>query len=154
MKRVYSAVALLFIIMMLLSACGEPAKPLSEVFGNIKSEVTINNMNELTSVESLDKYYGIAKKDVAEFAGGINNTGVSQEEVVLIKAVDSDSANRIKTALDNRYQAKLNENKSYNPEQAKMIEKCSVEQNGLYVAMIISENADEIAKIYKSGLGL
>lgn len=125
---------------------------MSEVFSDIKSQVKLTDMNELNSAESLDRYYGIAEKDVAEFAGGINNTGVEQEEIVLIKATNKDASDRIKTALESRYQSKINENRNYNPKQAKMIEKCSVEQNDLYITMIISENAEKITDIYEEDM--
>ena len=93
-----------------------------------------------------------AAEQAEEFAGGINKTGVNQEEIVLVKAASEKDVDSIKTALDNRYKAKLNQNKNYNAEQAEMIEKCSVEVDGLYVSMIVSENAESITKIYKEGI--
>ena len=48
----------------------------------------------------------------------------------------------------------FNQNKNYNAEQAKMIEGCKVEQNGLYLSMIVSDNAEQITKIYKEGIGV
>ena len=111
-------------------------------------------MNEFTNAASLDRYYGIAEADIQEFAGGINNSGVEQEEIVLVKAADSGKAETIKAALENRLNAKLNENVNYNPEQAEMIKKCKVEQNELYVSMIVSENAEKITEIYKSETGI
>lgn len=156
MKKICCSLALILVFALSLCACSVTgstnAKPLTQIFNDIKSQVKITDMNELTSEESLNRYYGIEEKDVSEFAGGINNTGVDQEEIVLIKATNKDAAERVKTALESRYQAKINENKSYNPKQAKMIEKCSVEQNDLYVTMIISENAEEITKIYNDDM--
>ena len=35
-----------------------------------------------------------------------------------------------------------------------MIEGCKVEQNGLYLSMIVSDNAEQITKIYKEGIGV
>lgn len=155
MKRTVTALVFMLIAVFAFNGCGnDPTKPLSDVFADIKSQVSINDMNEFTAASSLERYYGIAEADVSEFAGGINNSGVDQEEIVLIKASDKDAADRIKTALDNRYNAKLNENINYNPEQAEIIKECSVEANGLYVSMIVSENADKITEIYKSDLGI
>ena len=153
MKKLALTIVSVFAMVAMLCACsGNNNKPLTEVYDEIKSQVTLSEMNEFTSVDSLDRYYGIASDDVAEFAGGINNSGVNQEEIVLIKATNNDSATRVKEALDNRYNAKYNENKNYNPEQAKMIEKCSVEQNGLYVTMIVSENYETITQIFKDNI--
>ena len=90
---------------------------------------------------------------ISEYAGGVNGSGVNQEEIVLVKAADDTNAAAIKEKLDNRFNSKLNQNKNYNAEQAKMIEGCKVEQNGLYVSMIVSDNAEQITKIYKENTG-
>lgn len=157
MKKLALIIAAVLVMTVSFCACSSNSDTansmsLSEVYKDIKSQVTLSEMNELDSAESLDRYYGIAAQDVSEFAGGINNSGVEQEEIVLIKAVDSDAAKRVKQSLDARYQAKINENKNYNPEQAEMIEKCSVEQDDLYITMIISENSDTITQIYKNDI--
>lgn len=137
---------------LLLCACSQGGqsvqKKLSEVWNDIKQEVSFEDFNEYTSVKNLDRHYGITEDMVEEFAGGINGSGVNQEEIVLVKAKDSDSAVKIKNALDTRFKSKLNQNKSYNAVQAKMIEGCKVERSGTYVAMIVSGNAEKIAEIY------
>ena len=147
-------IVLLVAVMVLCCACGTTAKPLTEVYDDIKAQVTFENVNELNDISMMERYYGITEDMAAEYAGCINASGVEQEEVVLVKAVDESAAAEIKEKLDNRYQSKLNQNKDYNPEQAKMIEDCSVEKDCLYVSMIVSENADTITKIYREDLGL
>lgn len=151
-KLTLTIMAIIAMAAMLCACSGNNNKPLSEVYEEIKLQVTLSEMNEFKSAESLDRYYGIVADDIAEFAGGINNSGVNQEEIVLIKAVDNNAAARVKEALNNRYNAKYNENKNYNPEQAEMIEKCSVEQKGLYVTMIVSENYETITQIFNDNI--
>lgn len=129
------------------------AKSLSDIWTDIKTQVTLTEMNELNE-RNLDRNYGITADMAEEFAGGINSSGTNQEEVVLVKATSEDNAAKIKELLDTRYASKLSQNKNYNAEQAKIIEKCKVEQNGLYVSMIVSENADKITSIFKDGAGI
>ncbi|MBQ7521460.1 MAG: DUF4358 domain-containing protein [Clostridia bacterium] len=129
-------------------------KTLTDVFSDIKTQVNVSEMVEFQDVSSLDRYYGITAEQVLEFAGGINNSGVEQEEIVLLKASSDADVEALKTALENRRQSKLNENKNYNPEQAEIIEKCSVETNGLYVFMIISPNNEQMTQIFKTDLNL
>ena len=153
MKR--TLIVLLALVMVLCCACSNTSqKPLTEVYNDIKAQVTFEDVNELTDISQMERYYGITDEMAAEYAGCINASGVEQEEVVLVKAVDDAAATQIKEKLDTRYQSKLNQNKNYNAEQAAMIEKCSVDQDGLYVSMIISDNADTIKKIYREDLGL
>ena len=157
MKKVTSILAAALVLAIMLCACGGAkgnGKKLSEVYSAVKSQVTLSDMNEFTDVKSLDRFYGISAESVEDFAGGVNNSGVNMEEIVLVKAKDDNAAASVETALNNRKQAKYNENKNDNPEQAEVIEKCAVTRDGVYVAMILSPNAAQITSIYKSELGL
>ena len=148
-------ILLLAVVMVLCCACGKSdAKPLTDVYSDIKAQVGFENVTELNDISLMERYYGITADMAAEFAGCVNSSGVEQEEIVLVKAVDDSSAATVKEKLENRYKAKLDQNKSYNPEQAAMIEKCSVQQNGLYVSMIVSDKAEQITAIYRSEAGL
>ncbi len=154
MKRViaFSLAAL----MLLFCACGKTAeaKPLADVFNEIKAQAAFENITELKEARQLDRRYGITEDMVAEFAGCNNATGGNQEEIVLIKAADESKAAAVKEKLDKRYESKLSQSKNYNAEQAAVVEKCSVTQDGLYVAMIVSDKADKITEIYRKGVGL
>lgn len=158
MKKIALILAAALAVCAVLCACSggaqkAEAKPLSEVWTAIKNEVTFNDFKEFDDVKKLKNYYGITEDMVSEFAGGVNGSGVNQEEIVLVKATDDANAASVKEKLDNRFNSKLNQNKNYNAEQAKMIEGCKVEQNGLYVSMIVSDNAEQITKIYKENTG-
>ena len=153
MKKIL--ILLLAVVMVLCCACGKSdAKPLTDVYNDIKAQVGFENVTELNDISLMERYYGITADMAAEFAGCVNSSGVEQEEIVLVKAVDDANAATVKEKLENRYKAKLDQNKSYNPEQAAMIEKCSVQQNGLYVSMIVSDKAEQITAIYRSEAGL
>ncbi len=148
-------VLLLAVVMVLCCACGKTqAKPLADIYNDIKAQVNFENVTELTEIRLMERFYGITEDMAAEFAGCVNNSAVNQEAVVLVKAVDDNAAAAVEEKLANYYQAKLNQNKDYNPEQAAIIEKCSVDRDGLYISMIISENADKIKEIYRSEAGL
>ncbi len=157
MKK-YTLLILLLIAVVVFSACsagsGDTAKPLSEVFDTIRSKVELSEMNIFSDISVLERYYGITEDEAIDFAGGINNSGVEQEEIVLILAADNEAKDKITETLENRRSAKLNENINYNPAQAQIIERSKVEINGMYVSLIISENADDIEKIYHSELGI
>lgn len=167
MKRTVIVLAAVLAAVMLLCSCSSGGssssgadssqsggKTLTDVWSAVKNEVIFSDFNEFTEVKKLKRYYGITEDMVDEFAGGINGSGVNQEEVVLIKAKDDSTASQIKEKLDARFQSKLNQSKNYNAEQAKMIEGCKVDQNGLYVTMIVSDNVDKITKIFKEQTGI
>ncbi|MEE0958179.1 MAG: DUF4358 domain-containing protein [Ruminococcus sp.] len=155
MKKVSLLLAALMLAAAILCSCsGGSKKPLTQVFDDIKSKVELKDFNEYTSEKSLERFYGITSDEFDEYAGGINSTGVNQEEIVMFKAKDSSNAAKIKASLDKRYESKMAQNKNYNKEQAAVIEKCKVEQYDLYVTMFVSPEAEKITQIFKEDLGL
>lgn len=165
MKRIVCVLCAILMIGALMTACSDSASTkggaaggesdvsadasLQEIFGEIKSEVDLKGLTEFTSVDRLDRKYGITEDMVDEFAGAVDASSVSMCEIVLVKAADADSAAEIEKKLNNRLDSLLKQSKNYAPEQAAVIEKSKVETNGLYVSMIIAENADKITEIYK-----
>lgn len=156
MRRIIAIVCLVLAMGVLMTACSSDGvkadKSLGEIYEEIKAEVKLPDMVELDDADRLDRNYGITEEMVEEFAGGIDSSGVTMSEIVLIKAKDQDSAKQIEEKLNNRLSAKLDQNRNYNPEQAEIIEKCKVETNGLYVTMIISDEAQKITEIVNSHL--
>lgn len=153
MKKLLSVVAVITLIAVMLSACGSAAKPLSEIFETLKKDYNITDMVEFKSVDDLSRY-GIKAEDVKEFAGGVNKSGVNQEEIIMVLATDGDAAERIEKSLNNRLESKKNETKNYNPEQYAIMEDCTVDTDNNYVSLFISENADAMKADYKKAIGV
>ena len=155
MKR-FAALICALALMLLFCSCsddsGSSGRALTDVFSEIKSACSLDNVLEFTDAASLDRYYGIAAEDVSEFAGCISKMSTDQTEIVLIKASDKDAAGRISEALQNKYRSKLQENRNYSPEQYAMIENGVLETNGLYVSMIVAPDAEAINKLYKDAV--
>ncbi len=120
---------------------------LADVYAQIKSCVTLPEMIELDAVDKLERYYGITADMIADYAGGIDSSGVGQDEIVIIKADSEEQVETIKEKLQVRYDSKLSQNENYNAEEAEKIRNCSVESSGLYVYMIISNDVDQITQI-------
>lgn len=149
MKKILSIV-LLVALMCTLTACGgkkEAAK--SANLGEVMAKFNLNGENMMTmEAADIEAFYGIPAADMKQYAAAVSTTGINCDEIVLIEATDADAAKRVKTALDNRYQAKLNETDGYLPEENAIIKTCSVTIDGNYVAMIVGPNAADMVKIY------
>ena len=158
MKK-YIALILVVVLSLALCACGKKAEapaptaaptaaPVSADLTAVMAKFTFDGeMMELSAADLLD-FYGIEAADVKQHAARIATTGIDCDEVVMIEAVSADAAARVKTALDNRYQAKLNETASYLPDENAIIKTCSVTVSENYVAMIVAPNAADLVKIY------
>ena len=150
MKRI---LCLLFAVLSVavFASCSTGSTPanvdLNAVMKDMKSQVAFTDTIDLTK-DDLNSNYGIKSEDVKQFAALADTTGIKADELVMIEGKNADAAKRIKAALDTRYQEKINANISYLPEQYAIIKKCSVRQNGNYVSMLVSPDAEKIVKIY------
>ena len=147
MKRLFSAFVILTMCV-LLTACGAKEAKSADLAAVLGKFPMSGDMMSLTEEDMLD-FYGISAEDMKQFAAAVNGTGIRCDEYVLIEAVDTDAAGRVKTALDNRYQEKLNQMDGYLPDEYAVIKACSVEQDGNYVTMIVAENAEKLTKLYQ-----
>lgn len=151
MKKLMT-LAMMLILTLTMAACsqnGDAGKnaDLPKTLETMKTEVGFNDVVEL-DMDGLKTNYGIDGEDVKQFAALVDASGIKCEEVVLIEAKDADAAKTVKEQLDKRMESKLAQNKDYLPEQYAIIKKCSVEQNGNYVSMIVGEQHEKLTEIY------
>ena len=153
MKKVLSILLATTLLLLSMCACSGKEKPQVKDFATIKSEiknkVDLSSLYEVSDVEELCILYGIDAADVSDYMAYYSLTGVDSEEIAVIEAVDSNAADRIKSALMIRYNSKLNEAASYDASQYDLVKKCSVEVNNNIVSMIIRDDAADIMSIYK-----
>ena len=151
MKKFVSLLAVL-VLTLTMAGCSQSggsgkSADLPKVLETMKSEVGFSEVIDLDE-NGLKSNYGIDADDVKQFAALVDSSGIKCEEVVLIEAVDSDAAQTVKEQLDKRMEAKLAQNKDYLPEQYAIIQKCSVEQDGNYVSMIVGAEHEKLTEIY------
>lgn len=136
-----------------VSSDEQSTSELASVFAEIKSTVELPEMIELDAPAKLERYYGITEDQIEDCAGGVDSSGVGQDEIVIIKASSEENVEAVKTALQTRYDSKLAQNENYNADEAEKIRNCEVKTSGLYVYMIISNDADQINQIVTDAIG-
>lgn len=158
MKRIVSFVCIIMCIMLMipLSACkGDASKEvvLKDVLMSINSNFSISADDMLTieDTDTLELYYNISPADVKQFAAETTlNSATDITEVILVEAADESAAKRVYDALDVRYNSQRDLCASYSAELLAVINECSVEQNGNYICLIMSDDYDNILAHYKS----
>lgn len=111
------------------------------------------DMMPLTLADLNDIYFlCIDEADVAQCAAAVHTSGINCDEIILFEATDEEAAGRLKAILDARYQAKLDEMENYLPEQFAIIQQCGVEQNGNFVSMIVSPDAQRLVALYEESI--
>lgn len=152
MKRIIACLISAALILCALCACNEDKKTQPDfktVTESISKKYDYSKLYSVADKEELCLVYGLEENDVADFYAKYSLSGVDSQEIVLIEAVDDAAADRIKSALEIRYNSKLNEAASYSPEQLELVKKCSVEKNGKTVSLIVDPNAEAIKSIIK-----
>lgn len=151
MKRfIVSMLAVVLCMTMLFGCSSVKNVDLQTVFDDINTQFSISDLTVIEEAEKLNRYYQIDETKVEQFAAEFSIESSVFTEIVLIQAVNEDAAKEIANALNNHYQTRLAEAKSYNAEQVSMLEKCSVQQNGTYVSLIIGDKAEEMSAVYNS----
>ncbi len=154
------ALAVALIIAIAVCGCGENTSSMADgasleaVMNSIKEQITMSDdMMTVSDPSKLLDYYGIDSSKVDDFQVMMNSSGVEQDEIVMIKAIDDAAAQEISEKLGARLEDKKSQMKNYIPEQYAMLEKCSVQQKGLYVYMFLSEDAKTMESIFNSYFG-
>ncbi len=85
---------------------------------------------------------GIKEEDCAQVYTYICGEGMKADEVWLIEAVDSAALERIETLAESRKTAKMDETSFYSPDQYAICEAGVIATEGLYLAFIVSPEAE------------
>ncbi len=149
MKR-FTALLLCLLMLMTFAACGETAK--EPDLGAIKTEIvdTLGIEAKDMNTKLIAGQRGFSEEMVAESASFTTPGAVFDDEVYMFKATDADAASTIADKLNGRLNELKKQTQSYSPEDAAIVEQCSVLTNGNYVAMFFSANREQMETIYKS----
>ena len=149
MKRLVCAV-LLIVMMLSLVACGSGAPreiDIKSVKEQIVSELSIEGALDLAS-DRLLALYGIEETDILESACFVTMGGVFPDEIVMIKAVDEDAADRIEAKLNTRLDEIKVQSQSYDPENYAIAQECKVLREGTVVALFMSAKYADMEAIF------
>ena len=121
---------------------------LAAVHTDIQTQLGITDALPLET-DALLNLYGIDSSWVAQSASFVTMAGTFPDEVILVEAVDETAAASIQEKLQNRLNEVLVQSESYDPDNYKAAQSCSVRVNGCYVALILSPKQADMAAIYE-----
>ena len=136
-----------------LCACGGQKEPeyaqfsVQTVMDDLMTQVTVDDPFVMNENDLLD-FFGIQETDWEEFAAVTCGNGISAQEIVLVKAVDEDSAETVQEKLDDRLESRAAQAKDYLPEEYEIIQACETTRHGVYVSMIVHPEHEELEELY------
>lgn len=151
MKRHTRPVPLLAAVLAVLCACASPAAelpPPDELFTQIADAAELPDMTDLAD-EYLESQLGLTAEDCDGAVYCLPSEGTAPDEIVIIRAKDSDGAEKIKTKLEERLAYRERAAQLYLTEHMPVIQAGVVRQDGLTLSLLISSRVDEILPVYE-----
>lgn len=140
-------------MMLSLVACGGKADSKS-VDLNALYESYAEYMPDMFQLDedTMMNFLGIDVADCTQYTVYICGDGLRADEVWLIEAKDEAALGRLKEMAESRIQAKENETISYVPDQYVIVEKAEILTNGLYLALLISPDVDQLKAGFEAAM--
>jgi hypothetical protein len=128
------------------------AKPTSEVTPDAVTAQVIEQLRitDVTKVpkDQLAKHYTISKTVVSDFSIYISKSANSGFELACFKLTDEAYMEEMKKSIADHVAARAAGFQEMNPTEYELINSYALKENGRYVFMIISPDADEAVKIF------
>lgn len=149
MKRIIAALLLLALVLT-AAGCGSK-KPETEV--NLDA-LYKHYEEKLPAMLSLDadgqmNFMGIDAADCQQSLVSICAEGLRADEIWLIQAKDADALERLHALAEARLTIKAEETESYVPDQYAIVKEAKLLTRGLYLALIVSPDAEEMAEAFQ-----
>ena len=141
--------ALALFCLLCLCACGETEAP-EKLALQALYEDFLPSMPEMLVTEDAmrESFLGVKSADCAQCICAISAEGLRADEIWLIEATDTDALDRLIALANNRLTAKKEEASFYSPDQFAICEDGRILTSGLYMAFIVSPEADALEKAF------
>ena len=138
MKQFKKILAVLLCCAMLftLAACGEePAKnpKTADVVANLRDAIEFPEMAELTADDLIYYGYDLSAADVEDMTFVLAGSGITADEVCIIKLVDAAKADAVVTMMKARRDEVKNTAASYTPDEVEKLDTAVIGSKGAYV---------------------
>ena len=142
MKK-YICVLLALAVLLSLAGCGSaPAAATQDLQAVYDSFSDLLPEMMVLDDDSRVDFLGITPEECTQVITAIGAEGMSPEEVWLIQAKDQQTLEKLEAMAQSRIYDKLEEAENYVPENVPVIQSAVVKTNGLYLVVLVSQNAD------------
>lgn len=151
MKKVLAVAFSMIFVLLAFAGCGSDNSnsdvELSKVLADVNDNGGLSSMKTITNTTDLQKQFDIDPESVSDFIAEVSEDSEFPTTVIVTKAVDEEAVGDINSKLNTYLNDKLSNAQSYNKDQVSTIEKCKVQDNGLYSMLVIAEDYEKIEKI-------
>ena len=147
-------VILIIALFFSLGACGAKDAPAKDVELQNFYDSILGFLPEMTVLNDDMRLNltGVKDENCDQVICSVVGFSLQADEIWLIEAVDEESLANIKKLAENRLNAKMEEASFYSPDQYAICEDGRIVTDGLYLAMIVSPNADAIEAAFMDAM--
>ncbi|MCY6484121.1 DUF4358 domain-containing protein [Clostridium aestuarii] len=152
-KNIFITIILLISTVSFLAGCSNSKNSADEnvsvkdINEKVKQTIDVSEMREGDG-EKLQKLYDINPEDLEEFVFYTPPSNIKADELIIMKVKDSDKIDDIKEKISKRIEQQGSNFKDYLPEEYYLIEKHVLKDNGNYILLTVSKDAEKIEDIF------
>ena len=142
-KYIVTAALAVFVIAVCIAGI-ESKKPFEEIASSVELTTASPSLQTADNAD-LKRLYGLNPSDYEGVLLRTATSGMSAEEILLVKLSDDSQYAAVEAAIRARLEERDNVFKGYAPEQASLVENAKIIRKGKLVFLAVSENADVYA---------
>ena len=149
MKKYSVFIVLVFILC--LSGCGNRTAAqvdLPVLRENLLSEAHLADPLEIPG-DRLQELYGVKAEDVADSICITTLSGTYADEIIVIRSVDQNAAQRIADTLETYKQEQMNQSRDYDPARFSLLKDCKTLRRESFVALFLSEEHEKLETVFQ-----
>lgn len=122
-----------------------------EIYRSIENSMELPSMMEGDD-DFISNYYGIEPADLDSYVFASAEDATLATSVIIMKAKSEDVVEKLEASLNTVIEQKAAEMQGYIPEQYDIVADSSVKTEGLYVYLVIAENAGDIEAVISAAV--
>lgn len=146
MKKIFSIVGIMIVIIFITSGCvSQGSVTVSDFDQKIKVIGDISNLKK-EDAKGLEKLYGINKTELEDFALYTSKSKDNAEEILVLKVKYLSSIGDLRYRIQKRLNIQADKFKESSPEEYKLIKNDLLEDRQNFIVFVISKNKSAIEK--------
>ena len=117
---------------------------LKSILEKVKAEVKMPAETSDFNAAKMKRTFGIEEDWMDDFAGLYCTDGLTQDEIVYVKAKNADTAKQVEAQLQKNWESKYNVIKNYSPENRRMLAELIVCDDIAVASMVYSEDGETL----------
>lgn len=147
------------VLLLTLTACGGAAPAEATEAAPVDLQELFNTMaDKLPEMIAMDdtmmmNFCGIDPEKCIQAVTAIAGSGMLTDEIWLIEAVDESALDEIEKLANTRLRMKAEETESYAPDQYAVVQEAQTLRSGRFFALIVTPEAEALAKVVTEAIG-